>query len=62
MGELLFTTDDIEEGWDGRKLGKSKICQSGNYVYNIKIINLDDRVLKYVDYFLLLRWLKKLRK
>ena len=54
-GELLFATDDIEEGWDGRKLGKNEICQSGNYVYNIKIINLDDRVLKYVDYFLLLR-------
>ena len=54
-GELLFISEDINEGWDGRKEGKSRICPTGVYMYNIEVINVYDQFFKYVDNFLLIR-------
>lgn len=34
-GNLIFTTTDINEGWDGRVQGYAEICQVDTYVWRI---------------------------
>lgn len=34
-GNMIFYTDDLAEGWDGRVLGHSDICQEDTYVWKI---------------------------
>lgn len=47
-GEILFTTTDIDEAWDGkRQKGSSKeICKSDVYVWKVV---LTDKLNKYID-------------
>lgn len=54
-GELLFKSENINNGWDGRKEGSSVTSQIGSYIYNIELLNLDNRFFKYVNYFQLLK-------
>ena len=54
-GELLFTSEDINHGWDGRKEGKTQICPGGVYIYNIEVVNIYHEVFKHVNNFLLIR-------
>ena len=35
-GNMIFYTDDLAEGWDGRVQGSSDICQVDTYVWRIK--------------------------
>ncbi|MDZ7741887.1 MAG: gliding motility-associated C-terminal domain-containing protein [Bacteroidota bacterium] len=37
MGEKVFETDNLSEGWDGRLNGK--IAPAGTYVYQINYTN-----------------------
>lgn len=38
-GELIFETNDVDEGWDGTYMGKP--CQAGSYLYHIQVTGLD---------------------
>jgi gliding motility-associated-like protein len=35
-GNMIYYTDDINEGWDGRVQGAAEICQIDTYVWKIK--------------------------
>ncbi|MBI9039733.1 MAG: gliding motility-associated C-terminal domain-containing protein, partial [Bacteroidales bacterium] len=42
-GQMIFETNDIEEGWDGTY--KSEICQEGVYVWIVVSSEKDNNVL-----------------
>jgi gliding motility-associated-like protein len=43
-GNLIFTTTDWNQGWDGKVQGKSgEICQIDTYVWKIKVYDLLDK-------------------
>jgi len=46
-GELLFTSEDLDIGWDGIKEGKEKISPIGVYAYYIEIENIYGEIFKY---------------
>jgi len=46
-GEMIFESDDIYYGWDGRANGGTDVAQTGVYVYKIKV---RDYKQKYYDY------------
>lgn len=46
-GELIFTSEDLNIGWDGRKEGKGKMCPLGVYAYYIEVENIYGEVFKY---------------
>ena len=52
-GELLFETDDYEQGWDG--LHKGKLQNNDVYVYKIKLITWRDEELFEEGYINLMR-------
>ena len=52
-GELLFETDDIEEGWNG--FFKDEEQELDTYVYHLKVIFYNDKPLELTGMFLLLR-------
>ena len=52
-GEILFTSTDINEGWDGTYRGLD--CQQDVYAYLVKLTSLDDKVYKYNGTVTLLR-------
>lgn len=54
-GELLFKSNSIDRGWDGRKQGSSKICPIGTYIYYIEIENIYGEFLKYEGQVSLIR-------
>jgi gliding motility-associated-like protein len=35
-GNMIFYTDDLAQGWDGRVIGGSEICQIDTYIWKIK--------------------------
>lgn len=39
-GNLIFYTDDINEGWNGCVLGSSQLCQIDTYVWKVKCIDI----------------------
>lgn len=39
-GNLIFYTEDMNEGWDGKVQGSSELCQIDTYVWKIKCIDL----------------------
>ena len=54
-GELLFTSDNIDLGWDGSNQNSSEICQSGSYTYYIEIENIYGEIHKYEGILNLIR-------
>ncbi len=42
-GNVIFYTDDINEGWDGRVIGSSEICQQDTYVWKISVKDMLDK-------------------
>jgi gliding motility-associated-like protein len=39
-GNLIYYTDDINSGWDGKVQGHSDLCQEDTYVWKIKVIDV----------------------
>ncbi|GAB4131787.1 MAG: hypothetical protein Fur0041_02490 [Bacteroidia bacterium] len=39
-GNMIFYTDDLNDGWDGRVQGSADICQIDTYVWKIKAIDV----------------------
>lgn len=54
-GELLFESNRMETGWDGRKQGSSKICASGTYIYYVEIENIYGEFSNYKGEVLLIK-------
>jgi gliding motility-associated-like protein len=46
-GEMIFSTDDINKGWDGHANNGDKVAEQGVYVYKIAV---RDFAQKYHDY------------
>ncbi|MBC8265666.1 MAG: gliding motility-associated C-terminal domain-containing protein [Flavobacteriales bacterium] len=46
-GELLFTSKNLDVGWNGIKEGKEKISPLGVYAYYIEIENIFGEIFKY---------------
>jgi large repetitive protein len=42
-GNMIFYSDDLNEGWDGKVLGGSDICQIDTYVWKIKCRDVLDK-------------------
>jgi gliding motility-associated-like protein len=53
-GEMIYQTEDIEKGWDGRANNGSKIAENGVYVYRIFVRDPEDRSHKYTGHVTLL--------
>ena len=54
-GALLFESDNMKKGWDGRKQGESEICPIGTYVYYIEIENIYGEIFKFEGQIMLIR-------
>lgn len=54
-GEMIYYTDDIAKGWDGRKTGKSSEVQQDVYVWKVKIKDVLGKDHSYVGHVTLLR-------
>lgn len=52
-GELIFTSNDINIGWDGTYQGQ--ICQDGTYTWKITVIDFTDNEHKFVGHINLLK-------
>lgn len=52
-GQLVYTSNNIHEGWDGSYLGK--YCQSGVYLYAVKLVNKSGLEYQYQGTVTLLR-------
>ena len=55
LGQEIFHTNDINEGWDGYVYGGEKHAISGKYAYTINIVDLHGKERKYQGSFLLIR-------
>jgi hypothetical protein len=54
-GNLIFQTDDPNEGWDGRVQGSSTICQQDTYVWKIKYADLLNKKYNLVGHVNLIK-------
>ncbi|MCF0210617.1 MAG: gliding motility-associated C-terminal domain-containing protein [Bacteroidales bacterium] len=50
-GTMLFSTNDVEEGWDGKYNGK--FCKIDTYIYYIQFVNSEGKLEKHSGTFLL---------
>ncbi|MDO5760955.1 MAG: gliding motility-associated C-terminal domain-containing protein, partial [Bacteroidota bacterium] len=50
-GTNVFSTDDIEEGWNGTY--KGKMCETGVYVYKVRYINSSGKMENHSGTFML---------
>ncbi len=53
-GEMIFQTDDIQNGWDGRANNGSEVAQDGVYVYKIVVKDYEERHHAYTGHVTLL--------
>lgn len=53
-GELIYQTDDIQNGWDGKSKGGSKVSENGVYVYKITVRDFEERYHDYTGHVTLL--------
>ena len=45
-GELIFTSNNINIGWDGKNT-KGEILKSDSYIYQVTLIDLNNRKFLY---------------
>lgn len=53
-GELIFETENLQEGWDGTANNGSKTSQTGVYVYKIVVRDFEQRFHDYTGHVTLL--------
>jgi gliding motility-associated-like protein len=53
-GDLIFQTNYISKGWDGRANGGSEIAQDGVYVYKIEVRDFQSKYHDYMGHVTLL--------
>lgn len=54
-GNLIFYTDDLNEGWNGRVQGHDKLCQIDTYVWKVKCIDILDKKHNLIGHVNLIR-------
>lgn len=54
-GNMIFYTDDINEGWNGIVLGGSELCQIDTYVWKIKCKDILDKRHDLIGHVSLIR-------
>ncbi len=54
-GERIFTTGDLQEGWNGRKNNSGEVCELGVYVYKINLKDWKGLGHEYVGHVTLLK-------
>ena len=54
-GELVFTTDNLLEGWNGKKNNVGSTFPSGVYVYHIKLRQLGGKIYHYTGHVTLIK-------
>jgi gliding motility-associated-like protein len=54
-GELIYSTDDINKGWDGRAKGGTDIAQEGVYVYQIELRDFRHKLHRYNGHVTLIK-------
>jgi gliding motility-associated-like protein len=42
-GNMIFYTDDLNKGWDGKVQGHEDICQIDTYVWKIRAVDITDK-------------------
>ena len=52
-GQLLFTTFDINKGWDGKV--KGEVCKDGVYVYKIRFCDIEKTMYNQIGHVTLLK-------
>lgn len=53
-GDLIFETNDLAKGWDGRANGGTEIAQDGVYVYKIEVRDFQSKYHDYMGHVTLL--------
>ncbi|HEY0029283.1 MAG TPA: PKD domain-containing protein [Bacteroidia bacterium] len=53
-GEMIFQTDDLSKGWDGRANNGDKVAQQGVYVYKIEVRDFSQKHHGYTGHVTLL--------
>ncbi|MCX6295115.1 MAG: PKD domain-containing protein [Bacteroidetes bacterium] len=53
-GELIFQSDDIATGWDGKANNGDKIAEQGVYVYKIEVRDFSQKYHDYIGHVTLL--------
>jgi gliding motility-associated-like protein len=54
-GNNIFTTDNINTGWDGKANGGSRIAQQDTYVFIVKFTDLSNKKYKYIGHVNLIK-------
>ncbi len=54
-GNLIFYTDDLNEGWDGKIQGNSDLCQIDTYVWKVKCVDVLDKKHSLIGHVNLIR-------
>jgi gliding motility-associated-like protein len=54
-GEMLYYSNDIKLGWDGKRQGKSQEVKQEVFVYKIKVLDVLGKAHNYVGHVTLLR-------
>ena len=54
-GNLIFYTNDMNEGWDGKVQGSATLCQEDTYVWKIKCIDLLEKKHNLIGHVNLIR-------
>ncbi len=54
-GEMIFYTDDIKKGWNGKVQGKTQECKQDVYVWKVKLKDVLGKKHDYIGHVTLLR-------
>jgi gliding motility-associated-like protein len=54
-GNLIFETNDLDTGWDGRANGGADVAQQDVYVYAIKLKDFKNKTYQYRGHVTLLK-------
>lgn len=54
-GNLIFYTDEINDGWDGKVLGHDQLCQEDTYVWKVKCVDVLDKKHNLIGHVNLIR-------
>ncbi len=54
-GNLIFYTDDMNEGWNGKVQGNSDLCQEDTYVWKIRCVDVLDKKHSLIGHVNLIR-------
>jgi len=54
-GNLIFYSDDLNEGWNGKVQGHDKLCQVDTYVWKVKCVDVLDKKHSLIGHVNLVR-------